>query len=110
MANKTTKKKTTAKTSGMTTQTTGKKRGRPSKKAQKQAEINRAWSILMFALGAMITAMSFVPGENFWAYLRDDCRLGMFGFSSSLVGPVLLYIGYLTAFGKPVKRKMFWAL
>lgn len=109
MANKTTKKKTTAKTGGKTTQTTGKKRGRPSKKAQKQAEINRAWSILMFALGAMITAMSFVPGENFWAYLREDCLLGMFGFSSYLVGPVLLYIGYLTAFGKPVKRKMFWA-
>ncbi len=123
MANKSTAKKTATKSASKTTATkaktaakspaktttTGKKRGRPSKKAQKQAEINRAWSILMFAFGVLLMAMAFVPGENFWAYLRENFLFGVFGFSSYFIGIVLLYIGYLTAFGRPVKRKMFWA-
>ncbi|MBQ3009003.1 MAG: hypothetical protein IJD80_05375, partial [Oscillospiraceae bacterium] len=112
MATKTTKKKTASTSKAATTkstQTTGKKRGRPSKKAQKQAEINRAWSILMFALGLILTAMAFVQGEKFWAYLRANFMFGVFGFSSYFIGIVLIYIGVLTATGKPVKRKMFWA-
>jgi len=118
MANKPTAKKTTAakpaakKNTAKTTakaKTTAAKRGRPSKKAQKQAEINRAWSILMFALGLILTAMAFVPGEKFWSYLRLEFLFGLFGFSSYLIGAVIIYIGVLTAQGKPVKWKMFWA-
>ena len=89
--------------------TAGKKRGRPSKQVKKQADINRAWSIVMFALGLVITAMSFVAGEKFWAYLRQNFLFGVFGFSSYFIGPVLLYIGALTVSDKPVRLKMFWA-
>ena len=102
----TTKKAATSKT---TAKSSTKKRGRPSKQAKKQADINRAWSIVMFALGLVITAMAFVPGEKFWAYLRLNFLLGLFGFSSYLIGPVLLYIGALTVSDKPVRLKMFWA-
>ncbi len=112
-ASKTTTKKTTASKSTSKTSTNAKsstkKRGRPSKRAKKQADINRAWSIVMFALGLVITAMAFVPGEKFWAYLRLNFLFGIFGFSSYLIGPVLLYIGVLTVSDKPVKLKMFWA-
>ncbi len=104
----TTKKKTTAKSTGTKT-STGAKRGRPSKRAKKQADINRAWSIVMFAMGLLLTAMAFVPGEKFWAYLRENFMFGVFGFSSYLVGPILLYIGALTVTDKPVRLKMFWA-
>ncbi|MBQ6850775.1 MAG: DNA translocase FtsK [Oscillospiraceae bacterium] len=34
---------------------------------------------------------------------------GVFGFSSYLIGPILLYIGALTVTDKPVRLKMFWA-
>ena len=88
---------------------TGKKRGRPSNKTKKQADINRAWSIVMFALGLFITAMSFVAGEKFWAFLRTNFLFGVFGFSSYFIGPVLIYIGALTVGDKPVRLKMFWA-
>ena len=104
----TAKKNTTAKTATKTTQT-GKKRGRPSKQAKKQADINRAWSIVMFAMGLVLTAMAFVPGEKFWAFLRQNFMFGVFGFSSYFIGPVLLYIGALTVTDKPVRLKMFWA-
>ncbi len=109
MASKNTKKQTKKTPAKKTAASTGKKRGRPSKRAKKQAEINRAWSILMFALGMVLMAMAFVPGEKFWAFLRKDFLFGMFGFSSYFIGAVIIYIGVLTATGKPVKRKMFWA-
>ena len=104
----TTTKKTTAKTTAAKT-TTAKKRGRPTKQAKKQADINRAWSIVMFALGLVITAMSFVVGEKFWEFLRNNILFGLFGFSSYFIGPVLIYIGALTVSDKPVRLKMFWA-
>ncbi|MBQ7903348.1 MAG: DNA translocase FtsK [Oscillospiraceae bacterium] len=107
-ATKSTAKKTTASKSNAKT-ATGKKRGRPSKQTKKKADINRAWSIVMFAFGLILTAMAFVPGEKFWAYLRLNFLLGVFGFSSYFIGPVLLYIGALTVSDKPVKLKMFWA-
>ena len=103
------KRKTTGKSSAAAKNTTGKKRGRPSKQAKKQADINRAWSIVMFVMGLLLTAMAFVPGEKFWAYLRENFMFGVFGFSSYLIGPVLLYIGALTVTDKPVRLKMFWA-
>jgi len=115
MANKTGAKKTASKTTTKkktatkSTATTGRKRGRPSKQAKKQADINRAWSIVMFAMGLVLTAMAFVPGEKFWAYLRENFMFGVFGFSSYLIGPILLYIGALTVTDKPVRLKMFWA-
>ena len=63
----------------------------------------------MFAMGLVLTAMAFVPGEKFWAYLRENFMFGVFGFSSYLIGPILLYIGALTVTDKPVRLKMFWA-
>ncbi|MBR4036658.1 MAG: hypothetical protein IKJ05_08035, partial [Oscillospiraceae bacterium] len=115
MANKSGAKKTASKTTTTKKKTTtakattGKKRGRPSKQVKKQADINRAWSIVMFAMGLVLTAMAFVPGEKFWAYLRENFMFGVFGFSSYLIGPLLLYIGALTVTDKPVRLKMFWA-
>ena len=108
-ASKSATSKKTATKSTAAKSTAGKKRGRPSKQAKKQADINRAWSIVMFALGLVITAMSFVAGEKFWAYLRQNFLFGVFGFSSYFIGPVLLYIGVLTVSDKPVRLKMFWA-
>ncbi len=108
MANKQPKKQQ-KKTTAKTTKTTTKKRGRPSKQDKKKRDVNRAWSIVMFALGMALVAMAFVPGEKFWAYLRMNFLFGVFGFSSYIIGAVIVYIGVLCATGKPVKRKMFWA-
>ena len=106
---KTTAAKTTTTKTAAAKTTTGKKRGRPSKQAKKQADINRAWSIVMFAVGLVLTAMAFVAGEKFWSFLRLNFLFGVFGFSSYFIGPVLIYIGVLTVSDKPVRLKMFWA-
>ena len=87
------------------TTTTGKKRGRPSKQEQKKAEINRAWSIVMFALGLLWLGLCFVPGEAVWEQLKGY-TFGVFGATNYVIGAILIYLAVLTAKGRPVKWKM----
>ncbi|MEG0019867.1 MAG: hypothetical protein RR728_04905, partial [Oscillospiraceae bacterium] len=82
-----------------------KKKGRPSKKAVKKSEINRSWSIVMFAVGVLFFALCMVKGTNIWTGIRTFL-FGMFGFTSYIIGPVLIYLAVLTATDKPVKWKM----
>ncbi len=96
-------KKTGAKNTKTTT--TGKKRGRPSKQEQKKAEINRAWSILMFALGLLWLGLCFVPGEAVWEQIKGY-TFGIFGATNYIIGIILIYLAVLTAKGRPVKWKM----
>ena len=49
------------------------KRGRPTKKEQKRNRVNRLWSIVFFAVGIVITAMAFVPGEQFCVLFKAKC-------------------------------------
>ncbi|MBE6878567.1 MAG: DNA translocase FtsK [Ruminococcaceae bacterium] len=97
-------KKTGAKNTKTTT-ATGKKRGRPSKQEQKKAEINRAWSILMFALGLLWLGLCFVPGEAVWEQIKGY-TFGIFGATNYIIGIILIYLAVLTAKGRPVKWKM----
>ena len=99
---KTTGKKTT-KTAAA--KGTGKKRGRPSKAQQKKAEINRAWSIVIFALGILWLGICFVPGEAVWEKVKI-VTFGAFGTVNYFIGIMLIYLAVLTAMGRPVKWKM----
>jgi len=83
----------------------GKKRGRPSKAQQKKAEINRAWSIVIFALGILWLGICFVPGEAVWEQIKV-ITFGVFGTVNYLIGIMLIYLAVLTAMAKPVKWKM----
>ena len=87
------------------TTATGKKRGRPSKQEQKKAEINRAWSIVMFALGLLWLGLCFVPGEAVWEQIKGY-TFGFFGATNYVIGIILIYLAVLTAKGRPVKLKM----
>lgn len=99
-------KKSTGKTGGTEkTASTGKKRGRPSKQQQKQAEISRAWSIVMFAVGILWLGVCFVSGEGVWATVRK-ATFGVFGTTNYLIGVLLIYLAVLTATGRAVKLKM----
>lgn len=89
----------------MANKSSGKKRGRPSKKSAKKAEINRSWSIVMCAVGVLFLALCLIEGQNAWTMIRKSL-FGIFGFTSYIVGPVLIYLAVLTATDKPVKWKM----
>ena len=100
MANKP-KNKTAAKSAA----TTAKKRGRPSKQDKKKAEINRAWSILMFAFGILWLGLCFVPGQQLWEIIKGY-TFSIFGATNYLIGIIFIYLAVLTAMGRPVKWKM----
>ncbi|MEG1895650.1 MAG: DNA translocase FtsK, partial [Oscillospiraceae bacterium] len=89
----------------MANKSAAKKRGRPSKKTAKKAEINRSWSIVMFAVGILVLALCIVKGSNLWTGIRTFL-FGTFGFTSYIIGPILVYLAILTATDKPVKWKM----
>lgn len=82
-----------------------KKRGRPTKQEVKKAEIHRAWSIVMFAVGVIWLALCFVPGEAVWETVRNT-TFSIFGATNYLVGAILIYLAVVTAMNKPVKWKM----
>ena len=82
--------------------TTGKRRGRPPK--QKQPEINKSWSILLFGLGAVLLALTFVKGAPLWNQL-SSWLFGLFGVITYVVGALVLYLAFLIAAGRPAKAK-----
>ena len=71
----------------------------PSRRAQRRAETpNPARSILLVGLGLLCVALVLVPGQNLWRTLRS-WYFGVFGITTYLVGPFLLYLAYLLATG-----------
>ena len=86
--------------------TTAKKRGRPSKKDVRKTEINRAWSIVMFALGIVWLCLCFVPGQELWETIKGF-TFSIFGATNYIIGIVLIYLAVITAKGKAVRWKIF---
>lgn len=81
-----------------------KKRGRPSKQEQKKSEINRSWSIVMFAVGILWIGLCFIPGQALWETLKNF-TFGIFGTTNYIIGIILIYLAILTATNKPIKWK-----
>ncbi len=102
-------KKTTNTSNKKTTSTAASTRAK-NKAAAKKAEINRAWSIVMFAVGILLFFIAIVPGENLWQTIRLEVVEGVFGSTSFVVSFLLIYLGILTASNRPIKIKMLEAV
>ncbi len=85
--------------------TSSKKRGRPSKKDTNKTEINRSWSIVMFAIGVLWLCICFLQGQAVWEGIRK-ITFGIFGTTNYFIGVILIYLAILTAINKPVKWKI----
>ena len=68
--------------------------------------MNASWSILLFGLAILVAAMTYVPGASAWAWLRMNVLFGVFGISTYLLAPALVYLAILVAMGRPAKLKM----
>ncbi|MGI5888343.1 MAG: DNA translocase FtsK [Oscillospiraceae bacterium] len=90
--------------------TTTKKRGRPSKKAEeariarekaeaKKKERHAVRSIVMFAVGALLFALSVIPGESLWLTLHE-VMAGIFGQMTYFVGPTIILVAILYTYKK----------
>ncbi|MDL2214490.1 hypothetical protein LJB76_02890, partial [Clostridia bacterium OttesenSCG-928-O13] len=68
----------------------------------KKSDLDRRWSLLLFALGLLFVILSLVPGESGWAWVRQNILFGGFGISGWVLGPMLIYWGVLIGMEKPV--------
>lgn len=78
------------------------KGGAKARRPVKKSDIDPRWSILLFGLGLLVAALSFVPGESGWAWMRENILFGAFGISGWLLGPMLVYWAVLVSMEKPV--------
>ena len=73
--------------------TTTKRKAAPRKrKPQPKADMSASWSILLFGLAILVAAMTYVPGASAWAWLRMNVLFGVFGVSTYLLAPALVYL------------------
>lgn len=86
------------------------KRGRPSKaeserkqraETRKKEKEQRAQgtAIALFAIGVVLTALTFIPGESVWDTLRN-VMFGLLGICAYAIGPCVIYIAVRYAFDK----------
>lgn len=85
---------------------------RTAKRGKKQPapEMDAQWSILLFGLGALLLALTYVKGEAGWAWLRQNILFGVFGIGAYLIAPLMLAAAVLVALGKPVRVRMLKGL
>lgn len=95
MAAKNTKRKKQS-----TTRTGTRARSRKPKK-----DMAEQWSILIFGIGILVAAMTYVQGASVWSWIRSNLLFGVFGVSTYLLAPAILYIAVLVAIGMPMKKK-----
>ncbi len=72
-----------------------------AKKPQKQP-INAQWSILLFGIGTLMLALTFIQGNTGWQWIRNNMIFGVFGISTYLLAPSVLYIAVKIAMQKPI--------
>lgn len=57
-------------------------------------------SVIMLALGVVLTLLTIIPGSMGWKALFDVMH-GLFGFAAYAVGPLMIYAAFAISAGKP---------
>ena len=65
---------------------------------------NRAFSIIMFAISALMFFVIFAPGENIWFYIHKFI-VGLFGMGAVFLPVSLCYLSVVSAVRKEIKNK-----
>ena len=92
------------KTSIMAAKRTTTKRKGTSRKKQ-TPENTGQWSILLFGIGVLLLALTYVPGESGWSWIRTNLLFGVFGVSTYCLAPLVLYTAVCMAMHKTVVDK-----
>ncbi len=66
------------------------------------ANKNQLYSVILFAVGLLLLALTFIEGKSIWTMLHN-VLYGLFGISVFLVAPLTLYVAVLIAAKKDKK-------
>ncbi len=90
-----------------TTRSSGKKSSSASKNSGKKTlSLLAKISILLFGIGILLLALTFIEGASVWTFLRQNVLFGVFGASAYLLAPFVLYIATVMALGKTFISKI----
>ena len=101
------KKSSSSAKSSSSKQSTAKKSTSPAaayeEERKKREEHSRQhfWSIVVFAVAVFIMANTLIEGQNVWKWIHNFF-LGMFGWTSYLIAPILFFISIMAARNKPI--------
>ena len=71
-----------------------------AKEAQEKSAGDRVlWSAILFAMGVLTAAFTFIKGESAWSSIHNII-LGMFGWTALIVPFVLIYVSVMIAMDK----------
>lgn len=68
-------------------------------KANSKPVNNQFWSVIIFSLGILVFALTFVEGAGAWRIVHN-AMLGLFGVSIFLVAPIMIYASIMIALEK----------
>ncbi len=100
----------TGKKSSGNKKTAAKKKTAAVKRKTKNDEkktARRIWTVLLFALGALFCAITFVPGENLWVVFKN-ALFAVFGLCAWAVGPIMIVVSVLLGLDKPAAKHRIW--
>ena len=102
----TTKKSSTSKktssSAAATKRTSSRKTLAEQIREQEEARSRRQLiAVVLFAVGVFFAAVSFIPGEGLWGWLRT-ALFGLFGWCAYLIAPALLYIAVMATMDRPI--------
>lgn len=76
-----------------------------------QAEQTRRqmWAVVLFAVGLLFLALTFIKGKKAWLWLHNTL-FGLLGWSAYFIAPLILYLAVVTARDKPISsiRTKLW--
>ncbi len=72
------------------------------KKPVQTTDLDPRWGILLFAAGAFLALLAVIPGENGWAWMRQNLLFGTFGVSGWLLGALTVFWAVLVSLQKPL--------
>ncbi len=98
----TSKSTTTAKRGGSKASANSSTKKGSSNTKESNANNSTKWSILLFGIGILLLALTYIEGNTGWEWIRQNIVFGIFGISAHLIAPIIITIAVFVAMKKPV--------
>ncbi len=82
--------------------TTRNSKNSKASKNQNEANLNAQWSILIFGVGILLLAFTFISGNTGWEWIRQNVIFGVFGISTYLLAPIVICTAVFVAMKKRI--------
>lgn len=79
------------------------------RKPKPKPDMNAKWSILIFGIGALLLAITYIKGDSVWLVLHNTL-FNFFGVTAFFVAPIIIYAAVLVAFNKPMWGRIIKAV